>query len=79
MKSDARSEMIRKQAREIIDNFAAALEKVGEIKGKELKRHVGGFREEQAGEKCDEDFRGRMFANAPSKEGDCIVAEKKKW
>jgi len=73
------NEEIRREARKILDNFVFALEKVGKVKGKSFKRELGGFREEGKGEKCDDDFRKRMFENAPNKEGDCIVAEKKKW
>ncbi len=79
MISEKEREEIKKEAKNILDNFASALEKVGKIKGKSFKRELGGFREEGKGEKCDDDFRRRMFENAPEKEGDCIVAEKKKW
>ena len=75
---ESKREEIRKQAKGILDSFAHSLEKV-KIKGKELKREVGGFREEGNGEEGDKDFRERMFKNAPEKNKDFIIAEKKKW
>jgi len=71
-------EKIRKEAKKIIDNFAAALEKV-KVKKKPLNAELGGFREEGEGKICDAHFRKTMFDNAPEKDGDCIIAEKKKW
>ncbi len=72
-------ESLRKEARRILDKFASELDRVKLPKEKSLKKGVGGFREEGEGSKGDEDFRRRMFENAPSKEGDFILAEKKKW
>lgn len=71
-------EKIKKEAQEILKKFAKSLEKV-KLKGKEEKKEVGGFREEGEGKRGDEDFRSRVFQNAPNKDGDHIVAEKKKW
>lgn len=78
MIGDKEREEIRLQAKGILDNFAASLEKV-KIGKEKIKKPHGGYRKEGAGQKCDDDFRERMFANAPLKEGDCIIAEKKKW
>ena len=75
---EAKREEIRKQAKGILDSFAHSLEKV-KIKGEVLKKEVGGFREENNGQEGDKDFRGRMFENAPVKNEDFIIAEKKKW
>lgn len=75
---DKKLEEIRKQAKGILDNFSKALEKV-KIGKKEAKKEAGGFRDEEEGKKEGEDFRKRMFENAPNKDGDCIVAEKKTW
>ena len=78
MIAEKQKEQIREQAKEILDSFARALEKV-KVKEEKVKKAVGGYRKEGAGQECDNDFRDRMFANAPEKEGDCIIAEKKKW
>ncbi len=76
--SEHKREEIKKQAQGILRNFAKSLEKV-KLKGKKEKKEIGGFREEGQGEKGDEDFRQRMFDNAPNKNEDFIIAEKKRW
>jgi len=70
-------EEIRKQAKAIMDEFVKALGKIEEegeagIKRKETMRIPEGSR-------MDDEFRQRMFKNAPRKKGDFIVAERKKW
>ena len=74
-------ELLRKEARRILDKFASDLGRVRLPEEKDLKKGVGGFREEGSGssERGGGDFRERMFENAPSKDGDFIIAEKKKW
>ncbi len=69
---------IEKEAKQILDKFSKAIEGV-KFKETESKGEVGGFRKEGEGKQCDADFRDAMFKNAPKKEGDCIVAEKKSW
>jgi hypothetical protein len=66
------------EGREILEGFAVALGKV-KVKEKKLKKAAGGFREEGNGSGTNEEFRKRMFANAPRKDGECIVAERKEW
>jgi Asp-tRNA(Asn)/Glu-tRNA(Gln) amidotransferase C subunit len=75
---EKKEEAIKKEAKEILKKFSKAIEKV-KIKKKDLKGKAGGFREESAGAEGDEDFRKRMFENAPEKDDDCIMAEKKQW
>lgn len=76
---EAKKEEIKKEAKQILAKFAKSLESV-KLKAKTGKKEAGGFREEreslQAG---DADFRKRMFDNAPNKDDDCIIAEKKEW
>ncbi len=74
---ERKREEIKKESKKILDKFAKSLDSV-KFKEKELKKEVGGFREEGKGE-VDNSFRERMFANAPSTDGDYIIAEKKKW
>lgn len=69
---------IEKEARDILDKFGKSLEGI-KLKNKQKKEGLSGFRKEGSGKKADEDFRKRMFLNAPKKEGDFIIAEKKKW
>ena len=73
-----KQEQIEKEAKDILVKFGKSLEKV-KVKEKVVKEEVGGFREEGEGLKADEDFRKRMFKNAPSTDGDFIIMEKKKW
>lgn len=76
--NEAEKEKIKKDARRIMEEFGNVLKKV-KTSEKKIKKSVGGFREESAGENADEDFRQRMFENAPEKRGDFVIAEKKKW
>ena len=70
---------IAKEAKQILDNFAKELEKIS-LKQKKQKKSLGGFREEQPIQSSeDKDFKKRMFANAPDKDDNFILAEKKKW
>ncbi|MGH2565769.1 MAG: hypothetical protein ACRDE5_14730, partial [Ginsengibacter sp.] len=72
---DKKKELVKRQAKEILDNFAKAMSKV-KISSKNEKGEVGGFREEGEPSMPDADFRSRMFANAPNKDENCIIAEK---
>jgi predicted Asp-tRNA(Asn)/Glu-tRNA(Gln) amidotransferase subunit C len=71
-------EKIQKQAKEILETFAQALEKVEKEshshevirKDSERKEHNG---------KVWEGFKDRMLANAPRKNNDFIIAEKGEW
>jgi predicted Asp-tRNA(Asn)/Glu-tRNA(Gln) amidotransferase subunit C len=71
-------EKIRKEARKLLDKFSRSLEKV-EVKEEKIKKNRGGFREEGNGEESDADFKKRMFENAPEKDENFIIAEKKNW
>jgi mRNA-degrading endonuclease RelE of RelBE toxin-antitoxin system len=77
-------EEIKKVAKQILDKFSAALEKVEEEIAEEFFEVEKDRREEKEGiseedrEKA-EDFRRRMFANAKKKDENFIYAEKKKW
>jgi Asp-tRNA(Asn)/Glu-tRNA(Gln) amidotransferase C subunit len=78
MISEKEKEEIRMQAKEILDNFAKALEKV-KNKEKKIEKKLGGFRNEKLGDKGNLEFREQMFKNAPTHDGNCVIAEKKKW
>ena len=78
MINEKQKEEIRIEAKKILDNFASALKDV-KIKKERIKKDIGGYREEGSGEKTNSTFREQMFANAPNIDGDCIIAEKKKW
>ena len=68
---------IKEEARQILDKFGKALEKVPETIKREGKSES--FRDEKDGEKGDIDFRKRFFKNAPRKNEDFIIAEKGNW
>ena len=71
-------EKIMRQAKAVMDEFIKALDKVGGISGE-----VGLEREQMTREatksKPNKDFRERMLKNAPKKDGNNIIAEKKSW
>ncbi len=70
-------EMIKQQAKAIIDSFASELEKIDVEE--ELVERDEDRRPEKEPMMCDPEFRKTLFENAPNKKGDCIVAEKGKW
>jgi len=83
--SEKEREAIGKQSWELLEKFGKSLESV-KLKEKKKERKVGGFREEATtfskGSRSpneNNEFRRIMFENAPAKEGDNIIAEKKKW
>ena len=78
MISEEQREKIKRESKQIIDNFAKSLENV-KLRGKHEKKEIGGFREEGQGKKGNEDFRRIMFANAHNKDENNIIAETKKW
>jgi hypothetical protein len=78
---------IEKEAWEVLVKFSKALEKV-KVSERKVEGEGSGVRKEKEGngknvgnirDSKESDFRKRMFANAPEKDGDCIVAEKGKW
>jgi hypothetical protein len=71
------TEQIKQQAKQIIDNFVSALEKI-ETKEESVERD-NDRRMERVSLETDKDFKKIMFDNAPNKKGDCITAEKGKW
>jgi len=69
---------IQKQAKQILDKFAKSLDNV-KISSKKSSKKLSGFREESTPLEPNEDFKKLAFQNAPDKEGDFFIAEKKKW
>ncbi|MBM3233263.1 MAG: hypothetical protein FJY98_01715 [Candidatus Liptonbacteria bacterium] len=76
--SEKEKEKIKVEVQEILKKFSSALSKI-KISKKKNEERVGGFREEGKGASGDEAFRDMLLANAPNKDEDCIIAEKKKW
>ena len=76
--SEQEKEKIRKETQELLQAFSRALAVVDKKKDVEGSA-AGGERTEQEGKSCDPVFREKMFANAPKKNKDFILGEKKGW
>ena len=70
-------EKIKAEAKQIM-NFAKSLEKV-QFKESPKREKLSGFRKETPAKKPNEDFKKRIFKNAPETEDDYLIAEKKTW
>ena len=64
---------IQKQAKEILDRFAAALDKAG-VKDEIVYVDREEFEREENGENC-EGFKKKLLENAPRSDGDFIIGE----
>ena len=71
-------ESIRKEAKEIMDNFMKALSDV-EVEEEFILERENCFREEGEGVELDEDFKQRFLSNASKTSGDAILANKGAW
>lgn len=72
------TEKIKAEAKQIMDDFMKALDKVKDIPeefGAERKNSIREPSESLYGE----EFKEKILKNAPKKDDDCIVAEKKSW
>jgi len=74
--SEKERQEIKRQAKEIIDNFSRKLEKIELGEGK-VEREEQTRKETKS--EVDKDFKKRFFDNAPRKDGDWIKAEKGAW
>lgn len=74
-------ELVEKQAKEIIDKFAKALESVEEEANVDFHVERDKFERIEEVEGCETEngFKERILANAPKSDGDSIVAEKGSW
>ncbi|MBI5148580.1 hypothetical protein HZA33_02785 [Candidatus Pacearchaeota archaeon] len=76
--SEKEKESIRKQAKEIMDNFSSELEKIENLaEGGNVKRE-NYSRKEGKGKNTDKKFRKIFFENAPH-DKDFVKSEKGKW
>lgn len=69
---------IKKQAKSIMDSFSSKLSKIDKKMKEPLIERPEGEREEGKRD-CSEIDRDTMFNNAPDKNSDFIIAERKKW
>ena len=83
--SEKEKESIKKQAKQIMDDFSNTLRGTSKLSivGKEIEESLierkEYDREERKGIECDNSFRKIMFENAKNKDEDFLIAEKKKW
>lgn len=69
---------IKKQAKSIMDSFSSKLSKIDKKMKEPLIERPEGERVEGK-ESCSKIDRDIMFNNAPDKNSDFIIAERKKW
>ena len=79
MLDDKKREQVRKQAKAIMDKFAKSLDSIKEKVSDSFVERDQDRRQEGEEKVTDFHFRKIMFENAPSKNGDSILGEKKKW
>jgi len=76
--NEKQKQKIQKEARQILDKFSRELDKV-KYEGAKKEEKSESHREEGEGKKGDDDFRKRMFKNAPKHNDECIIVEKGSW
>jgi len=88
--SEEEKEEIKKQAKELMEKFSEKISKIDKKIPEPLIERKEFEREEKSstspptqflskGKETDSDFRERIFENAPQKNKDFIIAERKKW
>ena len=77
--SEKEKEDIKREAKNIMDSFSRKLASVKEKISESKVEREEFERVENEGNECDGDFRKRIFENAPNKNTDFILAEKKSW
>lgn len=77
--SEKEKEDIKKQAKKIMDKFSKRLEKVKLSDKSKISEQGLEFEREENSKNEREIDRKIMFENAPDKNKDFIVSEKKKW
>ena len=68
---------IKREAKQIMDNFAKSLKGIEKVEFSGVQRPKQTRKETKP--YCDPEFRDLFFENAPRKQGDWIKAEKGKW
>lgn len=75
----SKREQVRKQAKDIMDKFARTLDSVKDKVEDSFIEREQDRRQEGVEKVTDFHFRKIMFENAPNKNRDFILGEKKKW
>ncbi len=77
--SEKEKEGVKKEAKKIIDSFSEKLSKVKIPKDEPVIKRKDFERGEGNGTETDEVLKELILENAPNKNKDFIIAEKKKW
>ncbi len=77
--SDKEREEVKKESKKMLDSFSEKISRVGVFEREPVVKREESEREEKGGEESESGFREIMFENAPKKNKDFIIAEKKKW
>ena len=75
-------EGIESEAKQVLDKFAKALEKVEKEKTGDIDFFVDRYefeRKEEAGNEPDPEFKKRILNNSPKHDDDFVIAEKGSW
>jgi len=70
---------IKQDVKQIVDNFGAVLGSLGDLPMEGFIERRESFREETLEFPCDKTMKEKILENAPHKNKDCIIAEKKAW
>ena len=76
--SENLKKQIKKDAKKILDDFSKSLESIEDKKllsGVERNKQV----RSESSVSCDKEFKKLFLKNVPKKDGDYVLAEKKKW
>jgi len=76
--SEEEKQEIKKQAEKILEKFSKALKKVKTEEYKHFE-NKSGFREETKTSETNKEFQDIFFQNAPKKNKNYIIGEKKSW
>lgn len=69
---------IKKEAKQIMDNFMEALSDIG-VEDEFILKRDECFRSENGGNEKNESFQNRFLSNAPKTSGSAVVANKGDW
>ena len=69
---------LEEETKKLLDKFSKALDSVKSEKESNVERD-NDRRVEKDGKMCDETFRKIMLENAPQKDNDFVIGEKKSW
>lgn len=70
---------IEEDVQGIVNSFGETLSSLGDLPEEDSVERDKSFREENGDYTFIEGFREKIFENAPNKNEDFIIAEKKKW